>query len=245
MTRESFKKNKKAVKLLKVLVAGSLVLGSLSFGAIKASSANELEKEKFAIEEVNKDLKDENNLLTNEKDVLKKDHEKLQGDFGKAKKDSKKKITDLEEEVKVLNSKLEVPVPVVVEEEQEVQSEQEPVVEESVDVASNTETSHKELQQEPSGQSSGRTLTVQATAYDGVSLGGVTATGNMITSTGHKVIAVDPSVIPLGSIVEVPGYGTAVAWDTGGAIQGNIIDLNMSTADAIQWGRRTITITIL
>jgi len=94
-------------------------------------------------------------------------------------------------------------------------------------------------------QVSGRQLTVQTTAYDGVSLGGVTATGNIIATTGDKVIAVDPNVIPLGSKVYVPGYGTAVAWDTGGAINGNIIDLNMSTADAIQWGRRTVTVTIL
>lgn len=91
----------------------------------------------------------------------------------------------------------------------------------------------------------GQTLTVETTAYDGVSLGGLTASGYQISSTGDKVIAVDPSVIPLGSTVYVPGYGTAIAADTGGAIQGNIIDLNMSTADAIQWGRRTVTITVL
>lgn len=91
----------------------------------------------------------------------------------------------------------------------------------------------------------GRQITVQATAYDGVSLGGVTATGNIIQSTSSKVIAVDPSVIPLGSTVYVPGYGTAMAWDTGGAIRGNIIDLNMSTAEAIQWGRQTVTVTVM
>lgn len=42
----------------------------------------------------------------------------------------------------------------------------------------------------------------------------------------------------------IPGYGTAVARDTGGAIQGNIIDLNMSTAEAVQWGRQTVTVTV-
>lgn len=91
----------------------------------------------------------------------------------------------------------------------------------------------------------GRTLTVETTAYDGISLGGITASGYQISGYGDKVIAVDPNVIPLGSTVYIPGYGTAIAADTGGAIQGNIIDLNMSTADAIQWGRRTVTITIL
>ncbi|WP_141690709.1 LysM peptidoglycan-binding and 3D domain-containing protein [Brochothrix thermosphacta] len=91
---------------------------------------------------------------------------------------------------------------------------------------------------------SGRQITVQATAYDAVSLGGRTASGHLVTSTSEKVIAVDPSVIPLGSTVYIPGYGTAVARDTGGAIQGNIIDLNMSTAEAVQWGRQTVTVTV-
>ncbi len=59
------------------------------------------------------------------------------------------------------------------------------------------------------------------------------------------MIAVDPSVIPLGTRVFVPGYGPAVAADVGTAIKGNIIDLWMpSTADALAWGRRTVTITI-
>ncbi|ODJ62453.1 hypothetical protein BFR35_10000 [Brochothrix thermosphacta] len=91
---------------------------------------------------------------------------------------------------------------------------------------------------------SGRQITVQATAYDAVSLGGRTVSGHLVTSTSEKVIAVDPSVIPLGSTVYIPGYGTAVARDTGGAIQGNIIDLNMSTAEAVQWGRQTVTVTV-
>lgn len=90
----------------------------------------------------------------------------------------------------------------------------------------------------------GQTLTMEATAYDAVSLGGLTASGYRVTSTGERVIAVDPSVIPMGSRVHVSGYGDAIAVDTGGAIQGHIIDLNMSTADAIQWGRRTVTVTI-
>ena len=62
----------------------------------------------------------------------------------------------------------------------------------------------------------------------------------------HGVIAVDPRVIPLGTHVYVPGYGYAVAADTGGAIKGNRIDLCYATnAEAVQWGRRTVTIVIL
>jgi 3D (Asp-Asp-Asp) domain-containing protein len=61
-----------------------------------------------------------------------------------------------------------------------------------------------------------------------------------------KVIAVDPSVIPLGSKVYVEGYGVAVAGDTGSAIQGNRIDLFMANReDALNYGRQTVQVTIL
>ena len=86
---------------------------------------------------------------------------------------------------------------------------------------------------------SGMTLTVSATGY---ALRGTTATG---IQTGPGVVAVDPSVIPLGTRMTIPGYGEGVAADTGGAVQGNIIDLWFpSTEQALQWGRRTVTITI-
>ena len=66
-------------------------------------------------------------------------------------------------------------------------------------------------------------LYCQATAYTG---GGLTATGSVPTynPSGLSTISVDPSVIPLGALVYVDGYGKAIASDTGGAIQGNIID---------------------
>ena len=84
-----------------------------------------------------------------------------------------------------------------------------------------------------------RTLLVDAVAYY---LPGRTASGLPV---GPGVIAVDPSVIPLGTRVYVPGYGPAVAADTGSAIVGPIIDLWMpSTARARAWGRRTVTITV-
>lgn len=84
------------------------------------------------------------------------------------------------------------------------------------------------------------TITVQATAYTG---GGYTASGRQ---AAEGVIAVDPTVIPMGSRVYVDGYGYAIAADTGGAIQGNIIDLYFSSQSACEnWGRRTVTVHIL
>lgn len=94
----------------------------------------------------------------------------------------------------------------------------------------------------PTTPSGGRTLNVEATAY---ALNGITATG-IDLSKNPICIAVDPSVIPLNSLVEVPGYGIAIAGDTGGAIIGNIIDVHFPTNDqAIAWGRKNIQITVL
>ncbi|HEX6491362.1 MAG TPA: 3D domain-containing protein [Gaiellaceae bacterium] len=85
----------------------------------------------------------------------------------------------------------------------------------------------------------GRTLTVVATAYI---LRGRTATGAPV---GYGVVAVDPTVIPLGTRMSIPGYGEGVAADTGGAIQGATIDLWFPSAGAAAaWGRRTVTITL-
>jgi cystine transport system substrate-binding protein len=85
----------------------------------------------------------------------------------------------------------------------------------------------------------GRSVTVSATGY---SLGGHTSTGLPV---GWGVAAVDPSVIPLGTHMTVPGYGEAVAADTGGAVSGATIDLWFPTiAQADAWGRRTVTIVL-
>ena len=83
-----------------------------------------------------------------------------------------------------------------------------------------------------------RQLTVSATCYD---LSGRTATGMPV---GPGVVAVDPSVIPLGTKMYVPGYGNGVAADVGGGIRGDIIDLWMTPSQCAAWGRRTVTITL-
>jgi peptidoglycan DL-endopeptidase CwlO len=91
----------------------------------------------------------------------------------------------------------------------------------------------------PAAGTNGSAITVTATGY---SLGGATATG---IPTGWGVAAVDPSVIPLGTHLTIPGYGEAVAADTGGSIVGATIDLWFpSEAQAGAWGRRTVTVVI-
>lgn len=84
-------------------------------------------------------------------------------------------------------------------------------------------------------------LTCEATAY--------THTGNP-TATGVMpyvgVVAVDPRYIPLGTKMYIPGYGVAVAADTGGAIVRNIIDVFFNTErECINWGRRNVQVYIL
>jgi 3D (Asp-Asp-Asp) domain-containing protein/predicted nucleic acid-binding Zn-ribbon protein len=94
----------------------------------------------------------------------------------------------------------------------------------------------------PSGGSlqKGQQLTVSATCY---CLKGSTASGLPV---GPGIIATDPSVIPLGTRVYVPGYGNAVAADTGSAVKGLTIDLWVaSCAKASAYGRQTLTIKIL
>lgn len=89
-----------------------------------------------------------------------------------------------------------------------------------------------------------------ATAYTAKCAGcsGVTATGINVKnqSKDHRVIAVDPSVIPLGSLVEVDGYGKFIAGDTGGAIKGHKIDvLVQSTPKALDFGKKKVQVRVL
>lgn len=96
-----------------------------------------------------------------------------------------------------------------------------------------------------SNASAKKTFTMEATAYSGHN---TTAMGlrPVREPNGISTVAVDSSVIPLGSKVYVEGYGVAIASDTGGAIKGNKIDLFMnSEAECLQFGRRPVTVKIL
>ncbi|HEY8029411.1 MAG TPA: 3D domain-containing protein [Gaiellaceae bacterium] len=90
-----------------------------------------------------------------------------------------------------------------------------------------------------SASQGGRTLVVSATGY---ALPGHTATGLPV---GPGIVAVDPTVIPLGTRMTIPGYGEGVAADVGSGIRGAMIDLWFPTVgQAYAWGRRTVTITL-
>lgn len=101
--------------------------------------------------------------------------------------------------------------------------------------------------QKSASTSAGEWRTVQATGYSTQQRGLSTHTALGIDlRVNPRVIAVDPRVIPLGSLVEVQGLGVYVAGDTGGAIKGNIIDIHYPTVgQALNWGRRNVKIRVI
>lgn len=96
---------------------------------------------------------------------------------------------------------------------------------------------------------SGKNITVRATGYS--STPDQTWGDPYITYTGARVhwgtVAVHPSVIPLGCRMTIPNFpGTMfTAEDRGGGINGYRADIWFpSRQDALNWGVRTITLTI-
>jgi uncharacterized protein YabE (DUF348 family) len=97
--------------------------------------------------------------------------------------------------------------------------------------------------------SASKVINMKTTAYNSAETGSnITASGAVAVrnSSGYSTIAVDPSVIPLGTKVYVEGYGYAIAQDTGGAIKGNIIDLYFNSMSEVNaWGVRYVNVYIL
>ena len=114
---------------------------------------------------------------------------------------------------------------------------------------SNSNTTQTQSAPAPKQESSsaGSWMSVQATGYSTQQPGLSTHTATGIDlRVNPRVIAVDPSVIPLGSLVEVQGLGVYIAGDTGGAIKGRIIDIHYSSvSQALSWGRRNVNIRII
>ena len=155
-------------------------------------------------------------------------------------------ILHIDQEVKIPDEEYELQGIVVesVEQPQIIEEEyNQPVVEEYVQPQVTT------------GYSIGSFAITYYSAYDGtqigITAGGTSmAGGNIYTSDGYRIIATDPSVIPLGTIVRVTTSNgesfLAKADDSGGAIKGNKIDIAVSSpSQAFALGRGTATIEIL
>jgi 3D (Asp-Asp-Asp) domain-containing protein len=82
------------------------------------------------------------------------------------------------------------------------------------------------------------------TMYTCVELGGCAPTASGIWPE-PGMVAVDPSVIPLGSTVWIQGLGTFLAADTGSLVRGAHIDVfGLSYQDALTWGVQQRTILV-
>ena len=71
---------------------------------------------------------------------------------------------------------------------------------------------------------------------DGYTASGKPAKGKLIAA---------PSRYAFGTRMDVPGYGTALVEDRGGAIKGNKIDLLFAShQEALEWGRQYVTVKV-
>lgn len=93
-----------------------------------------------------------------------------------------------------------------------------------------------------------QTMVVEASGYtmvaNGDKMGGTGLTSTGTVPTAHRTIAVDPNVIPYGSLIRYNGV-TYTAEDTGGLINGNKVDIYFDTLDeCLSFGRINITIEV-
>jgi 3D (Asp-Asp-Asp) domain-containing protein/peptidoglycan hydrolase CwlO-like protein len=100
---------------------------------------------------------------------------------------------------------------------------------------------------QPAGMTLVGEWSLTATAYYAFGSGGNDINGNGITATGLRarkgIVAVDPRIIPLGTKLFIPGYGEALAADTGGWIKNDRIDLCFeSLEECFRFGRRKIKV---
>ena len=187
--------------------------------------------------ESNEHLEKEVQKLSKDKEILQEEKSLLETDLIQSKTDIESLNNDISERDKLLNSKTEII------KNRDLEINELKQVNESLEkeVAELMATSTHD--QSDGGEFS---INVEATAYstNQPSLSDYTYTGINLRQTPN-VIAVDPSVIPLGSTVVIPGYGTFIAGDTGSDIVGNRIDIHMTNInDCLEFGRRNMTVMV-
>lgn len=204
------------------------------------------EKNQADVEKINKSLKDDIKNIKKKDKILKEKNQNLLNDNEILKKENaeQKKLISLKQKKKAEKAK-----------QQQMVAQNKTSHPKASTVQRKTTVNEKQHVEQAVRQTSrrinnGRTVTVEATAYVALcdtGCTGVTATGiDLKANPNAKVIAVDPSVIPLGSKVHVPGYGIAIAGDTGGAIKGHRIDIFVPNVnDARSFGRKTMQVKVL
>lgn len=99
-----------------------------------------------------------------------------------------------------------------------------------------------------------RTIKMKVTAYSpdeqscAGTADGITSSIHNVFTNGMRLVAADSRVLPLGSIVSVPGYddGKVVpVLDRGGAIKGRRLDVLYATHEqALKWGVKDLEVTV-
>lgn len=202
---------------------------------------NKIEQEKAAIDQQEKKLDQQYQALAAAQADLEQNLQKRQGMVAAVQEKYNKVVNELtlaEQEKAAIQTRLAQAQQRIAQERQEAEARANQVAQPAA---------QQPVAADKSAEN-GKELYVTATAYSHEeSSTGRTATGhNIKANPAMKLIAVDPSVIPLGSRVWVEGYGEAIAGDTGGAIKGHRIDVLMpSGADARAWGRKTVKVIIL
>jgi 3D (Asp-Asp-Asp) domain-containing protein len=201
-----------------------------------------IEEEKLAIDQQEKLLEEQYTALAANQANLENNLQKRQEELAtvQAKFDSISKEIDLaEKEKERIQKQLSQAQTKLKNEQQKAAKPQ------NIGYENNTQPNHNVAKDNSSTK---QEMYVTATAYSHESSAtGLTYMGyNIKKNPNMKLIAVDPTVIPLGSKVWVEGYGEAIAGDIGSAIKGHKIDVLLpSENQAIQWGRKVVKIAIL
>ena len=248
------KENMKPIKKQFMMVTASLALFGFAGFTANSASANEVEWAARTVEEVTQDVKKDDNGVQ-EYTIKWGDTLSVISEATGVSLDSLVQVNEIQNAnliypgtvLRFSADQKEVSVDNGEEEHSYRVQENNEVTE--VEKSEATTPTYSESSAEETAQASqgGYYLTVEATAYsyNEPGLSNYTADGTNLLYDS-KVIAVDPRVIPLGSYVEIPGYGVYRAADTGGAIKGNKIDVHMiNLTDVYNFGRRTITIRVL
>lgn len=195
------------------------------------------------IEEHKKEIDRQQQSLEEEKKSLAKQQEELNENLQKR----QETLTVMQEKYSQINQQMALAQQEKAGIEAQLKAAQEKILKEQEDSRTRATATTVQSQVVSEQVGKGEEMYVTATAYSPDESGAITKLGyNIKKNPNMKLIAVDPSVIPLGKRVWVEGYGEAVAGDTGGAIIGHKIDVLMpNKGAALSWGRKTVKIVIL
>lgn len=215
----------KQLKKTKILAAGLIAGQIASFYGLQYQYDQEKEKHMQRINSIKK----QNEAFSQSIEQLKKENASLTVEI-KALKEANQHIKEANHHIKEQNVRLKKEVEEMKNQVGEIKKQVSPIVSRGYKVQ--------------------KTIRVKATAYTPYCQGCIGKTKwkeiDVRKNPHQKIIAVDPSIIPLGSKVYVEGYGLAIAADIGGGIKNYEIDILVPTEqEAISWGVKYVDVKIL